>query len=83
VQAVGIRLEEDMWEALHEVCAREGISIHQFCTEVDKQRRESSLTAAIRVALLAYYRRLSQERDALLSGETPAGHSKDEGDREP
>ena len=59
-----IRLEEEMWEALHEVCAREGVSIHQFCTEVDRKRRESSLTAAIRVALLAYYRRLSQELDA-------------------
>ncbi len=57
-----IRLEEDMWDALREVCVREGISVHHFCTEVDRTRKESSLTAAIRVALLAYFRRLAAER---------------------
>lgn len=52
-----IRLEPTMWEALQEISDREGISIHQFCTQVDQHRHESSLTAAIRVAILMYYRR--------------------------
>ncbi|NBC32455.1 MAG: hypothetical protein GVY13_07240 [Alphaproteobacteria bacterium] len=51
-----IRLEEYMWEALKEICARENINIHEFCSRVDEHRKESALTAAIRVAITAYYR---------------------------
>jgi predicted DNA-binding ribbon-helix-helix protein len=51
-----IRLEPYMWEALEEVCRRRGLTLHEFCTEVDTRRSASSLTAAIRVAILAFFR---------------------------
>ena len=51
-----LRLELTMWQALDEVAAWTGVTIHQICTLVDQRRRESSLTAAIRVFLLTYYR---------------------------
>lgn len=51
-----MRLEPDMWDALKEICALENISIHEFCRQVEEQREESAFTAAIRVAILAYYR---------------------------
>jgi predicted DNA-binding ribbon-helix-helix protein len=51
-----VRLEPSMWEALREICRREGKSINQLVTEIDQRRAASSLTAAIRVYLLSYYR---------------------------
>lgn len=51
-----LRLEPPMWEALSEVARAGAITIHELCTLVDENRRESSLTAAIRVFLLRYFR---------------------------
>ena len=68
-----IRLEPDMWEALDEVCRREGISIHTFCSIVDQRRTASSLTAAVRVELLNYYREASKGRSvSLMPSRLPA-----------
>lgn len=51
-----MRLEPVMWEALDEICRREGSNIHKICSMVDSRRVQSSLTAAIRVFILAYFR---------------------------
>ena len=51
-----IRLEPDMWDALKEICSLENVTIHEFCSRVNEHREQSALTAAIRVAILAYYR---------------------------
>jgi len=51
-----VRLEPSMWEALQEVAAREGKPINELVTQIDERRAESTLTAAIRVYLLGYYR---------------------------
>jgi predicted DNA-binding ribbon-helix-helix protein len=56
-----LRLEPAMWQALEEVAATSGLTIHQLCTMIDERRRESSLTAAVRVFLLLYYRDASRE----------------------
>lgn len=53
-----LRLEPEMWAALDDIAAREGLTLHQLCSRVADVRRRSSLTSAIRVFLLAYYRRL-------------------------
>ena len=58
-----MRLEPAMWDALDEICRRE------VCTMVDRQRRESKLTAAIRVFVMAYYRAASTD-----AGHAGAGH---------
>jgi predicted DNA-binding ribbon-helix-helix protein len=65
-----MRLEPAMWDALDEICRREGRTIHELCTMVDRQRRESKLTAAIRVFVMAYYRAASTD-----AGHAGAGHS--------
>lgn len=52
-----VRLEPAMWEALHEIAHRIGVSIHEVVTEIDRHRTESTLTAAIRVYIVDYYRR--------------------------
>ena len=51
-----IRLEPTMWAAMEEICRRTGRDRHQFCSMVARQRGRSSLTAAIRVAILDYFR---------------------------
>jgi predicted DNA-binding ribbon-helix-helix protein len=51
-----VRLEPSMWEALQEISRREAKTINQLVTEIDQRRAASSLTAAIRVFLLGYFR---------------------------
>ena len=51
-----MRLEIEMWEALSEIAKREGMSVNQLCSRVGNSRNQSSLTSAMRVFVLAYYR---------------------------
>jgi predicted DNA-binding ribbon-helix-helix protein len=71
-----MRLERAMWEALHEICRREGKSLNELVTEIDAQRSESSLTAAIRVYLLRYFSAAATDEGHRLAGhgERPAHH---------
>ncbi len=51
-----MRLEPEMWGALSEICEREKCSVRDICTLVDSNRGSSSLTSAVRVFILAYFR---------------------------
>ncbi len=65
-----IRLEPEMWSALKDIAKREQCSIHELCTLVEKCKRAcSTLTAAIRVFLMLYYRAATTE-----DGHVHAGH---------
>lgn len=64
-----VRLEPEMWDAIREIAVREGVSIHDICSMVDAERRESSLTAGLRVFIMSYYRTAATE-----SGHIQAGH---------
>jgi predicted DNA-binding ribbon-helix-helix protein len=51
-----VRLEPEMWNALRDIVRRERLSMHLICTEIDRRKVEgSSLTAAIRVFVMAYF----------------------------
>ncbi|GAB4373480.1 MAG: hypothetical protein Kow00114_35480 [Kiloniellaceae bacterium] len=56
-----IRLEPEMWDALTEICAREGRSLHDICTQIGRERTQSGLTAGVRVFILNYFRRAASE----------------------
>ena len=45
-----LRLEQDVWDALEEVCGREGLSLHEVCTHIENRRSGSSRTAAVRAS---------------------------------
>ena len=45
-----------MWEALQEIARRQATNINQLVTEIDRRRYSSSLTAAIRVDIVDFYR---------------------------
>lgn len=66
-----IRLEPEMLDGLMEICRREGVTVHQLTTLVDRCRHRSSLTAKLRVFILAYFRAASTE-----NGHAQAGHGR-------
>ena len=51
-----VRLEPVMWEALHDIADQRRLTVHDLVTAIDGQRTESSLTAAIRVYIVNFYR---------------------------
>ncbi|HKS89859.1 MAG TPA: ribbon-helix-helix domain-containing protein [Stellaceae bacterium] len=51
-----VRLEPLMWDALREIAAREGMSVHALVTRISRQALASGLTSAIRVYIVEYYR---------------------------
>jgi len=64
-----LRLEPAMWDALAEICRREDMTLHQVCALIDERRRASSLTAAIRVFIVNYFRSAATEE-----GHASIGH---------
>ncbi|MDE1900037.1 MAG: ribbon-helix-helix domain-containing protein [Alphaproteobacteria bacterium] len=65
-----VRLEPEMWDGLQEICRRERVNMHQICTAVSGQKRAAtSLTAAIRVFIMRYFRQAATE-----DGHNKAGH---------
>ena len=63
-----------MWRALRDISAREGKTIHTLVTEIERGRDQSSLTAAIRVFLLDYFRAAATEEGHRRAGHPPPGH---------
>ncbi|MHA1599747.1 MAG: ribbon-helix-helix domain-containing protein [Alphaproteobacteria bacterium] len=64
-----LRLEPAMWDALAEISRREDVTLHQLCALIDERRQASSLTAAIRVFIVAYFRSAATEE-----GHASIGH---------
>ncbi|WP_353890925.1 ribbon-helix-helix domain-containing protein [Sneathiella sedimenti] len=61
-----IRLEKIEWEALRDICARENMSINDFCCKADRDERrcEHSRTSRIRSAILDHYRNQNNRLDS-------------------
>lgn len=69
-----IRLEPDMWNGLREICRREHVTIHDIATVVAiRKPLNSSLTAAIRVFVMAYFRAAATEEGHSRAGHGPGG----------
>lgn len=65
-----VRLEPEMWTGLNEIADREGCSIHDVCSLSSMRKNENtSLTAAIRVFIMLYFRAATNEE-----GHKRAGH---------
>ncbi|HEV8680030.1 MAG TPA: ribbon-helix-helix domain-containing protein [Stellaceae bacterium] len=54
-----VRLEPVMWEALKDIARRQRITVHDLVTNIDRERTASSLTAAIRIHIVDFYRAAS------------------------
>ena len=66
-----VRLEPVMWDALHEIARRRGLTLHALVTEIDQHRSASSLTAAIRVYIVDYYRAAAMPAAPAPAAERP------------
>ena len=64
-----LRLEQTMWDAVSEICWREDTTVGRLCLLIDRTRRESTLTAALRVYVLNYFRAAATE-----DGHAAVGH---------
>lgn len=65
-----IRLEPEMWRAVKDIAQREKCTIHDVCSLVSlRKKANTSLTAAIRVFIMLYYKASSTEE-----GHRSAGH---------
>ena len=51
-----VRLEALMWDSLRDIARKRGVSLTDLVTEIDSQRDRLSLTAAIRVYIVDFYR---------------------------
>ena len=66
-----MRLEPESWDALDEVCQREGRTLHQIVDEIDCTRTTGGRTSAVRVFLLNYFRSAATEQ-----GHDRVGHGR-------
>lgn len=51
-----LRLEPEMWDALETMTRLTGRNLAQVMTEIDLYRQQSSLTSAVRVVILKFFR---------------------------
>ena len=51
-----VRLEPLMWDSLRDIARRRGVGLNELVTQIDERREASSLTAAIRVYIVDFYR---------------------------
>lgn len=64
-----VRLEPEMWKELKAISKREACTIHDLCSLISLRKgKNSSLTAAIRVFLMLYYRAAATEQGHMRAG---------------
>lgn len=64
-----VRLEPEMWRALKDISRRESCSIHDLCSLIHlRKNKNTSLTAAIRVFLMLYFRAASTDEGHMRAG---------------
>ncbi|MCI5061284.1 MAG: ribbon-helix-helix domain-containing protein [Alphaproteobacteria bacterium] len=64
-----VRLEPEMWRELKGISARENCTIHDLCSLISLRKKEkTSLTAAIRVFLMLYYRAAATDEGHMKAG---------------
>ena len=51
-----MRLDKETWVSLNDICQREGITLHQLCSKIDRTKGPSGLSAATRLFVLTYFR---------------------------
>ena len=64
-----IRLEPEMWSALSEIAAAEGVKINDMVSRIAGLARAGSLTSAVRVFIMGYYRSRAHKAHALVAAQ--------------
>jgi predicted DNA-binding ribbon-helix-helix protein len=64
-----MRLEPELWEALLEICGREGEDMSSLVRKVEQSGHAGGRTSAVRVFVLSYFRDAATE-----AGHSSSGH---------
>jgi predicted DNA-binding ribbon-helix-helix protein len=64
-----MRLEPELWDALHEICEREAKDMSSLVREIETTRPAGGRTSAVRVFIMSYFRAAATEL-----GHAGAGH---------
>ena len=70
-----MRLEPELWNALEEICGREGIDVSELVKRAEEQSHRGSRTSAVRVYIVNYFRKKVFESGATLMSDEV--HDKD------
>jgi len=73
-----MRLEPELWDALLEICRREGVDLSKLVRRVEKKGHAGGRTSTVRVFILDYFRTAATE-----NGHIAAGHGGGEAARPP
>jgi predicted DNA-binding ribbon-helix-helix protein len=63
-----MRLEPEVWDALREICIREGLELRELIKQVEKTAAPGGRTSAVRVHVLQYFRAASTDEGHVLAG---------------
>ena len=63
-----MRLEPELWDALEEICAREHLSLAEVVKQIERLDHPGGRTSAVRVHVLAYFRRAATETGHRIAG---------------
>jgi len=68
-----VSLEIAIWDALADICAREGMPIDAVCDAVETRRNSDSLASSLRTFSLLYFRLSSSRRESAGAGNGSGG----------
>jgi predicted DNA-binding ribbon-helix-helix protein len=63
-----MRLEPELWEALLEICGREGQDMSALVRKVEQNGHAGGRTSAVRVFVMSYFRDAATEAGHIASG---------------
>ncbi len=71
-----MRLEPELWDALMEICEREGQDMSTLVRRVEEAGHSGGRTSAVRVFILTYYRDSATEVGHAAAGHGPPMRSR-------
>jgi len=63
-----LRLERVIWDAIGDICEKEGLTVHELITLIDHRRDKISRTSAVRTVIVTYLHALATEKGYLQKG---------------
>lgn len=69
-----MRLEPELWDALHEICERERLTLGEVVRRIEKRGHPGGRTSAVRVHVLDYFRAAATEAGHRAAGHGTAGN---------
>ena len=63
-----LRLEQVLWDAVEDICDKEGLELNELITLIDQRRNKISRTSAVRTFTVTYLHNLATDKGRLRKG---------------